>query len=156
MMVSDMQSAEPTTPVPAVAISSSGAADVAAAAAAAAAPPTPLEQRQWQRLAQRSVRLAVTAFKDSSARFTDASARGTTEATQLSNSLLSQRYMPDLKLPEVLQQVQGLQAAAAAKLHRQQLQHLQQLRVRLAEMEAAVQVGGLLALLIVATGHCRR
>jgi hypothetical protein len=88
------------------------------------------------------VRLAVTAFKDGSTRFTDASARGTTEGTQLSNSLLSQRYMPDLKLPEVLQQVQGLQAAAAAKLHRQQLQHLQQLRERLAEMEAAVKVGG--------------
>jgi hypothetical protein len=84
--------------------------------------------------------LAVTAFKDASTRFTDANARGTTEATQLTNSLLSQHYMPDLKLPEVLQQVPGLPAAAAAKLHRQQLQHLQQLQEVLQEMQAAVQV----------------
>uniref|UniRef100_A0A383W1F6 Uncharacterized protein n=1 Tax=Tetradesmus obliquus TaxID=3088 RepID=A0A383W1F6_TETOB len=127
-----MQLAEPTTPAPAAAAANAAKAD-------AAAPPTPLEQRQWQRLAQRAVRLAVTAFKDGCTRCADASARGTAEATQLTNSLLSQRYMPDLKLPEALQQVAGLQVAAAAKLHRQQLQHLQQLGELLDEMQAAVQ-----------------
>jgi hypothetical protein len=144
-----MQQAEPQTPAPAAA----EAATTVEAALVAAAPPTPLEQRQWQRLAQRAVRLAVTAFKDGSTRFTNANVRGTTEATQLTNSLLSQRYMPDLKLPEVLQTVPGLQAAAAAKLHRQQLQHLQQLKELLGEMESALQVCGVLLLLLVVAGY---
>lgn len=107
----------------------------------AAAPPTPLERRQWQRLAQRAVRLAVTAFKDATARFTDAISLGTTAATQLTNSLLSQRYIPDTQLPEVLQQVRGLQQAAVAKLHRRQVQQLVELQRLLEVMQAAVQVG---------------
>jgi hypothetical protein len=132
-----MQAEAPATPV-----SAAGAA-ATAAITEVAAPPTPLEQRQWQRLAQRAIRVAVTAFKDGSTRFADASAAGTAEATQLTNSLLSQRYMPDMSLPAALQQVPGLQAAAASKLHRQQLQHLQQLQDLLDKMQAAVKVGAI-------------
>lgn len=61
------------------------------AAAPESAPPTPLEQRQWQRTVQRSVRMAVTAFKDAASRVADATQQGTAVATQLTNSILSER-----------------------------------------------------------------
>lgn len=89
----------PAGPTAAAAAAASSGADTPPAtltpknstSAAPAVAPTPLEQRQWQRLAQRSVRLAVTAFKDAETRVLDATVQGTAVATQLTNCLLTER-----------------------------------------------------------------
>lgn len=103
-------------------------------------PPSPLEQRQWHRSAQRSVRLAVTACNAAVKRFADASSTGGGAATQLVNALLTAQYLPAMQLPAVLQQVPGLQDAARAKLRWQQQQHLEALAACVQEAEAALQV----------------
>jgi hypothetical protein len=101
-------------------------------------PLTPLQQRQWQRATQRSVRLAVTAFKAGRSRLQEAADAGTTAATQLTNSLLTAQMLPDMAMPAALAAVEGLQAAARAKLQRQQQAQLQQLAAAVAHCEAAV------------------
>jgi hypothetical protein len=88
-------------------------------------PMTPLQLRQWQRAAQRSVRLALTAFKAARTNMQEAAEEGTTAATQLTNSVLTAQYVPSMQLPESLEAIQGLKAAAASKLQRRQQQHLQ-------------------------------
>ncbi|KAF8057647.1 hypothetical protein HT031_005996 [Scenedesmus sp. PABB004] len=115
-----------------------GAPPVGGAAAAAAGPPTPLEQRRWQRGAQRAVRLAVTAFRARGAAFADAHDRGTGAAAALTNALLAERYLPAAPLPPALAGVPGLAAAAAAKLRRRQRRVLRDLEGLLAELAVAV------------------
>lgn len=69
---------------------------VLAPLAAASAAGTPLEQRQWQRMAQRTMRLAVTTFKDAGTRLSNS--QGTAVATQLTNCILSERWAVCLPL----------------------------------------------------------
>eukprot|EP00879_Flechtneria_rotunda_P008180 GHRR01008569.1.p1 GENE.GHRR01008569.1~~GHRR01008569.1.p1 ORF type:complete len:295 (+),score=110.93 GHRR01008569.1:741-1625(+) len=102
-------------------------------------PATPLEQRQWRRSAQRSVRHSVTAFKDAVARIAAINSQGMAHATQLTNNLLTERYMPGLALPAVLKGVQGLQQAATRKLQCRQLEQFGQLQQGLEAMHLAVQ-----------------
>lgn len=100
---------------------------------------TPLQLRQWQRAAQRSVRLALTAFKAGRSKVQQATDDGTTAATQLTNSMLTARYIPAMQLPQALKGVDGtLQAAAVAKLGRRQQQHLQELQQAVQQVAAAV------------------
>eukprot|EP00877_Chromochloris_zofingiensis_P002973 jgi/Chrzof1/12677/Cz07g03130.t1 len=104
-------------------------------------PPSSLASRQWRRAAQRALRLAVTIFKDARSRFNDASSAGTQAATQLTNAVLSAKYLPDMPMG-VLEGVQDLRDAAAAKLRTQQCRSLTELEARYEDMEAAVQVVG--------------
>jgi hypothetical protein len=100
---------------------------------------TPLQLRQWQRAAQRSVRLALTAFKAARTKVQEAAEQGTTAATRLTNSVLTARYVPSMQLLKSLEAIQGLKAAAASKLQRRQQQHLQQLSAAEQQVAAAVQ-----------------
>lgn len=102
------------------------------------APLTPLQLRQWQREAQRNIRLATTAFKAGRTKAQDATDTGTAAATQLTNSLLTAEYFPSTQLPEFLKAIQGLQAAAVSKLRRQQQQHLRELAEAVQQVAAAV------------------
>lgn len=101
-------------------------------------PLTPLEVRQWQRAAQRSVRLALTAFKAGRTKAQEASDQGTAAATRLTNALLTAQHMPSMPLPEALQAVVGLKAAAVSKLSRQQQAHLQELSAAVQQVAEAV------------------
>jgi len=101
-------------------------------------PLTPLQLRQWQREAQRNVRLATTAFKAGRTKAQEATDTGTAAATQLTNCLLTAEYLPATQLPESLKAIQGLQAAAVSKLGRQQQQHLRELAEAVQQVAAAV------------------
>jgi hypothetical protein len=101
-------------------------------------PLTPLQVRQWQRAAQRSVRLALTAFKAGRTKAQEASDQGTAAATRLTNALLTAQHMPSMPLPEALQAVAGLKAAAVSKLARQQQAHLQELSAAVQQVADAV------------------
>lgn len=101
-------------------------------------PMTPLQLRQWQRAAQRSVRLALTAFKAARTKMQEAAEEGTTAATQLTNSVLTAQYVPSMQLPQSLEGIQGLKAAAASKLKRRQQQHLEQLAAAVQQVSAGV------------------
>jgi hypothetical protein len=105
--------------------------------ASASPTPTPLEQRQWRRKAQRALRLALTAVKEARTRYEDGSAAGMQAATALSNSLLTQQYLPSMPLG-ALRDLPGLQQAAAAKLGGRQQAALQQLQGALRDLQAAV------------------
>lgn len=116
---------------------------------------TPLQLRQWQRGAQRSVRLALTAFKAGRTQLQEATEQGTAAATQLTNALLTAQYVPAMQLPEALQSVQGLKPAAVRKLGRRQQQHLQALSVAVQQAAAAVTaMEGALAGARVQLGDC--
>lgn len=116
--------------------------DSAAAEPQQHAPPpsplTPLQLRQWQRAAQRSVRLALTAFKAGRTKAQEASDQGTAAAMRLTNALLTAQHMPSMPLPEALEAIPGLKAAAVSKLARQQQTHLQELSAAVQQVAAAV------------------
>lgn len=116
--------------------------DSAAAEPQKQAPPpsplTPLQLRQWQRAAQRSVRLALTAFKAGRTKAQEASDQGTAAATRLTNALLTAQHMPSMPLPEALEAIPGLKAAAVSKLAWQQQTHLQELSAAVQQVAAAV------------------
>jgi hypothetical protein len=82
--------------------------------------------------------LALTAFKASRTKAQQATDDGTTAATQLTNSLLTAQYVPAMQLPEPVDTIQGLKAAAVDKLGRRQQQHLQQLLQTVQQLRAAV------------------
>jgi hypothetical protein len=110
-----------------------------AAPVPAAAPPTPLEQRQWRRAAQTSLRVALTATKAARARAADASLNGTRDLTDLTNQILAAEYLPSRPLG-ALKDEPGLLEAAAAKLRLRQAAALARLEGSWRQLASAAQV----------------
>lgn len=103
-----------------------------------AASPTPLEQRQWRKDAQRTVRLALVGVRDACKRFNDANTIGYKEATELGNNLLLQQYLRNMQLG-VLRGVPNVRDAAAEKLLIQHCKISEQLHRSLRLLDGAVQ-----------------
>jgi hypothetical protein len=102
------------------------------------ASPTPLEQRQWRKDSQRSVRLALLGVRDARKMFIESSSAGYKEATELGNNLLLQQYLRNMQMG-VLRGVPNIRGAAAEKLAIQQRRASEQLHAALRTLDGSVQ-----------------
>ena len=82
------------------------------------APLTPLEQREWRKQAQRTVRISTTSIRSSWTSFESASESGHTHLKSLSDTLILLTQVHSMPLGS-LSEVQGVRAKAARKLARQ-------------------------------------
>lgn len=103
------------------------------ASGGASLPATPLAQRQWHKEAQRTTRLALTNFKGCCTRFQGVSKSAYAQATELTNSLLTDAYLEGMPLG-ALGTIPGFHQQARAKLRANQARLLHSLEVQVGDL----------------------
>mmetsp|Transcript_5761 Transcript_5761/g.16181 ORF Transcript_5761/g.16181 Transcript_5761/m.16181 type:complete len:220 (-) Transcript_5761:461-1120(-) len=108
-------------------------------AATSPAGATPLQAREYQRQAQRCVRLALNAVNKGSDQWKAASTSGRSAASALVNAILEERDLPNRQLGS-FQSVPGIVAAALLKLKDAQQGHYTDLCKESASLRAALEM----------------